>query len=196
MAGPDLAGVGQREHLLVQRAEDVARALGLVDRQVGTRDRADEEGVACQHRPRLVAAAPLDQRERGVLGAMPRRVQRPDRQVAELELPAVVERLVVVVGIGEAVDVDRRPRRGGEASVAGHVVGVVVGLEHVVDVHAQVAREAQVLVDVELRVDDRREPRVGVADQVARTPKIVVCQLAEDHRRAASPSRRAASTTV
>ena len=52
---------------------------------------------------------------------------------AELELPAVVERLVVVVGLGEAVDVDGRAGGGRQAAVAGDVVGVVVGLEDVLD---------------------------------------------------------------
>ena len=102
---------GSDMSFVVQRAEDAARALLLVDRQVGPRDVADEQRVAGQHRPRLVAAVAVDQRERGVLGAVARGVQRTDGQRAELELPAVVERLVVVLGLGVAVDVDRRARR-------------------------------------------------------------------------------------
>ena len=75
-AGPHLDVVGQREQLLVQRAEDAARALLLVDREVGARDVADEQRVAGQHRPRLVAARGVDQRERRVLGPVAGRVQR------------------------------------------------------------------------------------------------------------------------
>ena len=79
------------------------------------------------------AARGVDERERGVLGAVAGRVQRAHAQRAELELPAVVERLVLVVGLGDAVDVDRRAGRRGQPAVAGDVVGVVVGLEDVLD---------------------------------------------------------------
>ena len=137
MARPYLAGVRQRQQLLVQGAEDRARALVLVDGEVGPRDVADEQRVAGQHRPRLVAALGVDQRERRVLGPVPGRVQRAHPHAAELELPAVVERLVLVVGRGVAVDVDRRPGRRRQAAVARDVVGVVVRLEDVVDVHAE-----------------------------------------------------------
>ena len=50
--------------------------------------------------------------------------------------------------------------------MAGHVVGVVVGLEDVLDAHAEVAGEAQVLVDVQPRVDHRGDAGLLVADQV------------------------------
>ena len=73
--------------------------------------------------------------------------------------PAVVEGLVVVVGRGEPVDVDRRAGRGREPAVARDVVGVVVGLEDVSDRHAHVASQRQVLVDLELWIDDRRDCR-------------------------------------
>ena len=63
---------GQRQQLVVQRAEDAARALLLVDREVGPGDVADEQRVAGEHGPRLVAARGVDQHERGVLGAVAR----------------------------------------------------------------------------------------------------------------------------
>jgi hypothetical protein len=84
---------------------------------------------------------------------MPGCVQGADRDAPEQELPAVVEWLVLVVGLGEPVDMDRRPRRGSQPSVA-RDVGVVVGLEHVLDPHAHITRERQVLLDLELRIDD------------------------------------------
>ena len=165
----------------MQRAEDVARALRLLDREVGAGDVADEQGVAAQHRPRLVAAVRVDQREGRVLGPVARRVQRPDGQRAQPQLPAVVERLVLVVGRREAVDVHRRAGRGDEPAVARDVVGVVVRLEHVLDPHAQVAGQAQVLVDVQPRVDDRGHARVLIADEVAGAAEVVVRELAEEH---------------
>ena len=60
VAGPDLALGGQRQQLVAQRAVDPARALGLLDREVGARDVVDEQRVARQHRPRLVAAGGVD----------------------------------------------------------------------------------------------------------------------------------------
>ena len=95
------------------------------------------------------------EREGGVLGPVAGGVQGAHHELSERELPAVVEGLVVVLGRRRAVDVDGRAGRGGQAPVPGDVVGVVVGLEHVLDAHAQVAGQAQVLVDVQARVDDR-----------------------------------------
>ena len=117
-----------------------------------------------------------------MLGPVPGRVQRADLQRAEFELPAVVEGLVVVVGLGVAMDVDGRAGGGDEAAVAGDVVGVVVGLQDVLDADAEVAREAQVLVDVELGVDHGGDAGVLIADEVAGAAEVVVGELAEDHR--------------
>jgi hypothetical protein len=108
-------------------------------------------------------------------------VQRADGERAERELRAVVEGLVVVRGRGVAVDVDGGAGRGDEPAVAGDVVGVVVGLEHVLDHDAEVAGEPQVLVDVQARIDDRGDPGVLVADQVARATQVVLGDLTEDH---------------
>ena len=162
VAGPDLAWCRAASSSLSLSERKIPRApSSLSTARSGRRDVADEQRVAGQHRPRLVAARGVDQRERRVLGPVARRVERAHDERAQLQLPAVVERLVVVLGRRLAVDVDRRAGRGGEAAVAGHVIGVVVGLEDVLDAHAQVAREPQVLVDVEPGVDDRRDARVA-----------------------------------
>ena len=57
--------------------------------------------------------------------------------------------------------------------------GVVVRLEDVVDVDVEVARELEVLVDLEARVDHGRD--AGVPDQVRGAAEVVVGDLAEDH---------------
>ena len=104
----------------------------------------------------VAAAGGVTEQERGVLGSVAGRVDRLDRgAVAELEGPAVGERLVLVLGLGQLVDVDRRPGGPRQAAVAGDVVGVVVGLEHVLDPHPVQASEVEVGLDVPLRVDDR-----------------------------------------
>ncbi len=154
MAGPDLDLVGQGEQALVQGAEDAGGALARVHRQVGAGDVADEQRVAAQHRDRVAAALGVAQQERGVLGSVSGRVDRLDRdRLAELQRPAVDERLVLVLGLGQLADVDRRPGRARQAAVAGDVVGMVVGLQHVLDPHPVQAGEVHVGVDVPLRVD-------------------------------------------
>ena len=139
--------------------------------------------VAREHRPGLLAAIAVDEGERGVLGSVPGRVERPDQEVADLELEAVIDRDVLVLGLGLAVDVDRGAGRRGESSVTGYVVGVVVGLEHVLDRDAEVARELEVLVDLELRIDDSSLARALVADEVGGAAEVVVDDLTEDHLR-------------
>ena len=182
-AGPHLARVRQRQQRVVQAGEDAARALVALDRQVGPGDVADEQRVAGQHRPRLVAAAAVDERERGVLGPVAGRVQRADDDVAELELPAVVERLVVVLGRGEAVDVDRRAGGERQPAVAGDVIGVVVRLEDVLDADTHVPCKVQIDIDLEARIDDGGDSRAVVADEVGRAAEIVVGDLAKQHAR-------------
>ncbi len=49
--------------------------------------------------------------------------------------------------------------------------------------HAHVARELEVLVDLEARVDDRGDAGLLVADQVGGAAEVVVDDLAEDHQR-------------
>ena len=128
------------------------------------------------------AAGGVAQQEGGVLGAVAGGVDRLDvGALAERQRPAVGEGLVGVLGFGELVDVDRRPGRARQAAVAGDVVGMVVGLQHVLDADAVQAGEVQVGVDVPLRVDHRGDARSGVADQVGGAAEVLVDYLAEEH---------------
>src|SRR5215218_8408476 len=79
------------------------------------------------------------------------------------------------------MDMDGGAGRGREAAVAGDVVGVVVGLEYVVDAHAEIAGELEVIVDLEPRVDHCCRAGRVVADEVRGAAEIVVRDLAEDH---------------
>jgi hypothetical protein len=105
MAGPDLGLGREGEELLVEAAKDVACSFVLVDREIGPRDVADEQGVSGEHRPRLVATVGVDERKRSVLRAMPRRVNGADAERAELQLPPVLERLVGIVHVRRFVEV-------------------------------------------------------------------------------------------
>ena len=92
--GQTSVSAGSGEQRVVEAAEDAARALLLLDREVGAGDVADEQAVAGQHRPGLVPAGGVDQREGGVLGAVARGVDGAHGERAELELAAVLEWLV------------------------------------------------------------------------------------------------------
>ncbi len=166
----------------MQRAIQVAGALLGLDREVRARDVADEQRVAGEHGHRLTAGAGPDQ-EGGVLGPVARGVHGLDLDLAEAQDPAVVERFVGVLGVGEPVDVDRGAGRAGEPSVPGNVVGVVVGLEHVLDSNPVQSGKVEVWLDVPLRVDDRGDPLADVAHQVGSAAEVLVNDLPEEHRR-------------
>ncbi len=148
------------------------RAVGRLHGQVGPGDVVDEQRVAGQHRPGLVAAGGVDEREGTVLRPVAGRGEHADDERPDAQLVPVGE-LRVSLGAGLR-DQSRTP---------GDVVGVRVRLEHVLDLHADVAREAQVLVDLEARIHDRGDARVVVPDQVGGAAEVVVDDLAEDHRR-------------
>jgi hypothetical protein len=76
---------------------------------------------------------------------------------------------------------DARAGGGGQPAVAGNVIGVVVGLDDVLDRNPHVPRQAQVLADVELGVDDRRHAGVLVTDEIGGAAEVVLGDLAEDH---------------
>src|SRR5918996_4522525 len=63
---------------------------------------------------------------------------------------------------------------------------MVVRLEDVLDMDAHVARQLEVLVDLEARVDDRGHADLLVPDQIGSTPQVVMDELTEDHVRTLS----------
>ncbi len=98
----------------------------------------------------------------------------------------MLERLVREVRVDQTMDVDHGAGRRSEAAMAGDVIGVVVGLEDVGDAHVQVARQLEVLLDLEARVDDGRDAGLVVADEVRGAAEVVVNYLSKDHRPACS----------
>ena len=73
-----------------QRMEETLRAGARLDRKVGSRRVADEQRVAGEHEPRLVAPVTIADGERAVLRPVARRVDRPDRDRADVHDGAVV----------------------------------------------------------------------------------------------------------
>ena len=181
MTGVDLDAVGQLREP-AQRVEEPLRAGARLDREVGTRGVADEERVAGEDEPRLVAPVAVADGERAVLRPVAGRVDRPDGDRADVHDGAVVERLVRELRLGGAVDVDPAAVVEREAAVPGEVVGVRVRLEHAREPNLLVRCLVEVLLDPVRRIDDRRFAGVLVADQVRRAPEAVVHELAEDHK--------------
>ncbi len=66
--------------------------------------------------------------------------------------------------------------------MARDVVGVVVGLEHVLDSNPVQTGKVEVWLDVPLRVDDGGDPLADVPDEVRGAPEILVNDLPEQHR--------------
>jgi hypothetical protein len=180
VAGVHLDAVAELDEA-VQRVEEPLGARRRLDREVGARRVADEEGVAGEHEPRLVAAGAVDDGERAVLGPVPGRVQRAQDDPAELDLGAVFERLVRERRPGGGVNPHGQPVLEREPSVTRDVVGVRVRLEHRDELDLVSLRRIQVLLGRVGRIDDDGGSRLLVADEVRSAPEIVVDELLEQH---------------
>ncbi len=78
----------------------------------------------------------------------------------------------------------------GDSLFVGDVVGVVVRLQHVLDLDPVQPCQPPVGLDVPLRIDDHRHPRFPVGDQIGRTAEVLVDDLAEEHRLAIRLARK------
>jgi hypothetical protein len=66
--------------------------------------------------------------------------------------------------------------------VAGNEVGMEVREDDVPDRHPVLGGKREVLIDVTLRVDNRRRLRLLVANEIRRVRKAIQVELVEDHR--------------
>src|SRR5438477_2355436 len=171
----------------VQRTEEILGSVVRFDREVGPGRVTDEEGVAGEDEPRLVAATAVAHREGTVLGTVPGRMDSADDDVPELDLRAVGERLVRILRAGGLVNVNCQPVLEGEPAVPGDVVGVVVGLEHRRQPDAAPLRLLEVGLDPVSRIDHHRETGVLVADEVGGAAEVVVDELLEQHPATLAP---------
>ena len=85
--------------------------------------------------------------------------------------------------------------------MAGNEVRVEVREKDVRDAEMMIRSERQVLIDVTLRIDDGRRPRVLVPDEIRRMREAIQIELFEDHRvllirRAAARSFPASATSM
>ena len=187
MAGKHLDAVPE----LDQPAQAVEEALGSfprLDGEIGPSGVADEERVAGEDEPRLVAPGTVDHREAAVLGAMARRVDRPQDDLADLDLRAVVERLVRESGARILVNANPRVVLEREPSVTGDVIGVRVGLEDADEPNTVMLRRREHRLDVVGRIDDDRDTGVLVTDEVGGAAQVVVQELLEKHGATVPPA--------
>src|SRR5437763_11121846 len=127
--------------------EESLRAGARLDREVRASRVADEERVAREDEPRLVAPVAVADGEGAVLRPVAGRVDRPHRDRADLDDGAVGERLVRVLGRRGAVDVDAAAVVEREAAVTGEMIRVRVRLEDARESNFLVRRLLQVLLD-------------------------------------------------
>ncbi len=183
MSRVDLDAVSQLDEP-AQRVKETLRALARLDREVRPCGVADEERVAGEDDPRLVATRSVADRQAAVLGPVTRGVDAAKHDVAELDLRAVGQRVVRVLGAGGGVHAHPDAVLEPEAPVPGEVVGVRVGLDGADDAHVALVGLGEVLLDREGRIDDDGVTRTGIADEVGRAAQSVVDELREDHGRA------------
>src|SRR5439155_963894 len=97
----------------------------------------------------------------------------------------------LVLGRGARAEMDGRALALAELEVARDEVGVEVRQEHVPDPKAEAAGVAHVLLDVALRIDDRRHPALLVGDEVGGVCEAAQVVLLENHPpRDDTPPRR------
>ena len=151
------------------------------DREIRSSRVADEERVAREDQPGLVGAGAVDDREAGVLRAMPRGVNRPQDDLPQLELEAVGQRVVRVLRLGGRMDRDWDAVLECEPTMPGKVVGVGVGLDDADDLDPALRRRREHGRDRVRGIDDHGDAGILVADQVGRTAEVVVQELLEQH---------------
>jgi hypothetical protein len=95
-------------------------------------------------------------------------------------------------------DVDSGAGAGGQFAVAGDEIGMQVGLDHMLDAQAVLARGFQVDFDVALRVDHRRHAfRAGHVRGVRQATEIELFKVhLPDYRTAGVPGSAGAARTM
>ncbi len=180
MAGKDLDPVGELEQPL-QRAEEILRALLRADREIGACGIAHEERVPGEHEPRRASPRAIGDREAHVLRPVTRRVEHADKHLPDLDLGSVLERLVRVLGLGRRMNRHRYSVLERQASVSRQVIRVRVRDERANQPHLVALGGLEQATDREERVDNHRDARFLVPDQVRRAAEIVVQELPEKH---------------
>ncbi len=176
-----LHAVGEREETPGEAPVEPRR--GLLAAEIRPAHVPHEQRVPGEDEPRLGAAREIGHEQRDALRRVAGRVQDPEGHVAETDLGAVLDGAHGERGVRGRMQVDRRPRAGGERLVARDVVRVDVGLDDVGEGHTLLAGQGDVVVDaVTGGIDQSGLPALPAADQVGEATLLFVDDLLEDHR--------------
>ena len=165
----------------MQRAVQALGSLAASDREIGPCDVAHEQRVAGQEHPGIVGALEIGDRDAAVLGPVARGVEHLERHLSEHDAIAVLDRVERILGAAERMRRDPRAERGGQDTVAGHVVRVRVRLDHTHQPQPVAVADVEHRLHVQRRVDDDRLLDVLAADHVRGTAEIVRQDLLENH---------------
>src|SRR4029077_4181953 len=105
-----------------QAVEEALGSLLCLDGEIRPSRIADEERVAGEDEPRLLRAAAVDHREAAVLGPVAGRMDRPQHDLSDADLRAVLERLVRERRFSRAVDANGDAVLERETAVTGDVI--------------------------------------------------------------------------
>ena len=162
--------------------------------QVGPPDSADQQRAAGQQQERLVGPGGVRDGIADVLRGVPRRVERPEADRADLEGLAVAQPAGARGELGAGADDVGRAGQRRELATARDVVVVEVRLDDVGDAQIRVARGVEIDVDVATRVDDAAAPPrlVGEERREVPSPSIRYCvtRMAQPTPRCEAPADR------
>jgi hypothetical protein len=108
------------------------------------------------------------------------RFERLEPDASELDAIAGLQRRECVLGLRGGAQVDRRAGPVAQFQVSGEEVGVEVRKEYVRDAQVVLVGQGQILIDVPLRIDNRRDAAAFVADEIRRVRQAVQVKLMED----------------
>src|SRR5262245_26228231 len=148
--------------------------------QVRSPDVADEERVAGQDFLRLIRGLGVGDQNGDAFGRVAGGLQDAENDFADPELVAVFGRRVIDSRSGFTPDDDLRPRALGKLAMAADEFGVQLRLDHVSDLQPFGFGFVDVLLDVALRIDDRRF--APGADQIRSMRQTAQIKLLEVHK--------------
>src|SRR5262245_33581644 len=124
--------------------------------QVRPPDVADEKRVAGQDFLRLIRSLRVDDQNGDAFWRVARGLQNAENDFADPELVAVFGRRMIESRAGFTPEDDLRPCALGKLAMAADEIGVQVRLYNVFDLQPLGFGLVDVLLDVALRIDDRR----------------------------------------
>ncbi len=186
MTREHLDAVGEL-HQRLQRAKQPFGALPGSHCQVRAGHIPDEQRIAREHEPRLVAARAIGHDEAAMLRPVAGRMDDAKRDRADLQFLAVAERIVRVVDASLGMNTHWKPVLEGQAAVSRDVVGMSMRLDHADEPHALPVGRGKQRLDCIRRVDHDGDLGLFVTDQVTRAPEILIEKLLEDHGATVAP---------